>query len=149
MSYAGLDTMTSVERMYGLYCAVNYVLSSAVKGDFVECGVWRGGSSMLLAKMLSNRSIVDRKIHLYDTFEGMSEPTGNDFDIKGRKASTLLKETEKNKETSYLWCLAGLEDVRNNMTSTNFPSNNIIYVQGKVEEPFPQLFQKIILLYFV
>ena len=62
-------TMTSVERMYSLYSSVNYVLQNNIEGDFVECGVWLGGSSMLMAKMLKNRNISDRKIYLYDTYD--------------------------------------------------------------------------------
>ena len=56
-------TMTSVERMYGLYASVNYVLLNNIQGVFVECGVWRGGSAMMIAKMLVNRNILDRCIH--------------------------------------------------------------------------------------
>lgn len=125
-------TMTSVERMYSLYCSVNYALSNNSKGAFVECGVWRGGSSMLIAKMLSNRNILDRKIYLYDTFEGMTEPSSHDVDLIGRNASILFKEKEQS-----VWCFADLEDVQNNMRLVNLPSENIIYVKGKVEDTIP------------
>ena len=37
-------TMTSIERMYGLYRAVRYVVDQDIPGDIVECGVWMGGS---------------------------------------------------------------------------------------------------------
>ena len=130
-------TMTSVEPMYALYCSVNYILSNNIKGSFVECGVWRGGSFMLIAKMLSNRNIADRKIYLYDTFEGMSEPTKSDVDLKGHSASSLLKENEDNKEDS-VWCLADLSDVKNNFKLTKFLEKNIIYIKGKVENTIPE-----------
>ena len=42
-------TMTSLERMYALYEAVRYVDAAGIEGDIVECGVWRGGSSMMAA----------------------------------------------------------------------------------------------------
>ena len=45
-------TMTSVERMYALYQAVKYVVNKNIEGDFVECGVWKGGSAMLMAATL-------------------------------------------------------------------------------------------------
>jgi O-methyltransferase len=35
-------------------------------GDFVECGVYKGGTAMLLAS-------IGRPLHLYDTFTGMPE----------------------------------------------------------------------------
>jgi len=130
-------TMTSVERMYALYCSVDYILKNDIKGTFVECGVWRGGSSMVIAKMLSNRNVNDRKIYLYDTFEGMSEPTHNDIDLRGASASTLLKENENNK-TDSVWCLADLSDVQHNLRLTNFPEENLVYVKGKVEDTIPE-----------
>jgi O-methyltransferase len=129
-------TMTSVERMYSLYSAVGYVLSNNIEGDFVECGVWRGGSAMLIAKMLVNRNITNRKIYLFDTFEGMSAPSQNDLSYKGENASTLLKNTVNDKENS-VWCLADLNDVQNNMNQTAFNTNNLIYVKGKVEDTLP------------
>src|ERR1044071_9370324 len=48
-------TMTSIERMYALWQAARHVVDKGVKGDVVECGVWRGGSSMLAAHALLDR----------------------------------------------------------------------------------------------
>lgn len=129
-------TMTSIERMYSLYKATGYVLNNDIKGDFVECGVWRGGSSMLIAGMMQNRNITDRKIYLYDTFEGMPPPSVKDVDYRGKKAEKLLKKTVHQKETS-VWCLADLAEVSHNMGKTGYPKENIIYVQGKVEDTIP------------
>lgn len=129
-------TMTSIERMYSLFCSINYILNNKIPGSFVECGVWRGGSSMLIAKMLTNRNIKDRKIYLFDTFEGMSAPTKDDADFTGKSASFLLEKNKHNKQES-VWCLADLSDVQNNMRLTNFPEENIVYIKGKVETTIP------------
>lgn len=129
-------TMTSPERMYALYCSVNNILLNNIKGDFVECGVWRGGSAMLIAKILVKKGIQDRKIFLYDTFEGMSKPTSQDIDLNGSTADYLLKKNILNKTTS-VWCLADINDVRANLLSTDFPKENTIYIQGKVENTIP------------
>ena len=129
-------TMTSIERMYSLYLSTKYILNNDIKGDFVECGVWRGGCPMLIAKMLQNRNIRERKIYLYDTFEGMSAPTNMDFDFRGNNAAKMLKENVNQKETS-VWCLADLAEVTHNMGLTGYPAENIVYVQGKVEDTIP------------
>ncbi|GAA4337954.1 TylF/MycF/NovP-related O-methyltransferase [Flaviaesturariibacter amylovorans] len=129
-------TMTSVERMYSLFRSVSYVLEARIPGDFVEAGVWRGGSSMVIASMLRKRGITDRKIFLYDTFEGMSEPTEADVDFAGARADVLLKENESNKEES-VWCLADLADVQQNMRRTALPESQVVYVKGKVEDTIP------------
>lgn len=129
-------TMTSVERMYSLYCSVLYVLDNNIPGAFVECGVWRGGSSMLMAFLLKKRNVTDRRIYLYDTFEGMSAPTGMDKDHKGAGAAELLNRNEKTKE-DLIWCLADLADVQNNFRLTGLPGEQVAYVKGKVEETIP------------
>src|SRR3990172_2905041 len=64
-------TMTSKERMYALYKAVEYITTAKIPGDFVECGVWKGGSAMLIAHTLLSLKETNRKIWLYDTYEGM------------------------------------------------------------------------------
>ena len=138
-------TMTSIERMYALYNAVKYVIQNDIEGDFVECGVWRGGSSMMIALTLKSMNINDRQLFLYDTYEGMSEPTENDIDFRGGNADSLLKQNVQDKENS-VWCLADLQDVQNNMKLTEYPLNNIKFVQGKVEDTIPQTISESIAL---
>jgi len=48
-------TATSIERVYALKNAITYIIKNKIKGDFVECGVWKGGSCMLMAKTLVNQ----------------------------------------------------------------------------------------------
>jgi len=129
-------TMTSVQRMYGLYQSVNYILDNNIPGDFVECGVWRGGSSMIIAKLLVKKKVKNRRIYLYDTFEGMSEPTQNDFDLDGKMATDLLNENIEDKENS-VWCLASLPDVQKNLRSTGIADNQLVFIKGKVEDTIP------------
>lgn len=129
-------TMTSVDRMFSLYTAVNYIIDNNISGHFAECGVWRGGSSMMIASTLLKRGVSNKKIFLYDTFEGMSAPTNNDVDVVGNDAASLLKINENTREGN-IWCLADLNDVQSNMTLTGYPSSNITYVKGKVEDTIP------------
>jgi O-methyltransferase len=131
-------TMTSVERMFALYQATNYVIDQKIPGDFVECGVWRGGSSLMVAQVLQHRGVSDRHLYLYDTFEGMSEPTAEDVDFRGQKADQMLEQTQDQKETS-VWCLANLDDVKLTMSNSAFPAKNIHYVEGKVEDTIPKI----------
>lgn len=79
-------TMTSPERTTALFDAVNYVSLNKIEGDIVECGVWRGGSSMVIASTLLACNDTNRHIYMYDTYEGMPEPTQDDVNINGKKA---------------------------------------------------------------
>src|SRR5512147_968556 len=71
-------TMTSPERMFALVQSVRYLAHNGISGDFVECGVWRGGSMMAAALTLIECGDVSRELFLFDTFEGMAPPTDRD-----------------------------------------------------------------------
>jgi O-methyltransferase len=84
-------TMTSMERIYALIQAVRYVSANAIAGAIVECGVWKGGSMLAVAKTLLRSQDTKRDLYLFDTFEGMSKPTGKDVDYSGKRASDVLQ----------------------------------------------------------
>ena len=71
-------TMTSWERLWAVLQAVRYVHARRIPGDFVECGVWRGGSSMAAAMAFALAGDTRRTLHLFDTFAGMNQPTADD-----------------------------------------------------------------------
>lgn len=129
-------TMTSIERMYSLFQAVKYVIDADISGDFVECGVWRGGSVMLIAETLLYKGVSDRQIYLYDTFDGMSAPTTVDIDLYGGQAKEML-EAESRREDALVWCVAPLDDVRENLEKTSYPMENFKLIKGKVEDTIP------------
>ena len=78
-------SMTSVERMFDLYKSVEYIVKAGVPGDIVECGVWRGGSMMLVAKTLQMLGDTSRGLWLYDTFEGHPKPSEDEVDLWGHR----------------------------------------------------------------
>ncbi|MDP1577692.1 MAG: TylF/MycF/NovP-related O-methyltransferase, partial [Cypionkella sp.] len=55
------------------------VLNQAIPGDLVECGIWRGGSAMMMAGVLVARGDQERKVWLADSFEGLPRQDG-DYD---------------------------------------------------------------------
>jgi hypothetical protein len=130
-------TMTSTERLNGLCEAVRYINETGIEGDIVECGVWRGGSMMAIAEMLKRSGDTSRNLHLFDTFEGMSEPTEADVSVDGATAVDQLANEDKNDGKS-VWCVASLEDVQSHMTQTGYPNERVHYHVGKVEETIPE-----------
>ncbi len=129
-------TMTSPERMFALYKAVEYVVEANVPGDFAECGVWRAGSVMIMAATLIAKGRTDRRIFLYDTFEGMPQPTAPDLDIVGRPAAALIG-AEARTPDSLIWGYAPLEAVLANLRSVNYPMERFQIVRGRVEDTIP------------
>lgn len=139
-------TMTTPERIASLCNAVNYLVKNNIQGDFVECGVWRGGSTMAAIDTLIKAGDKSREIYLYDTFEGMSEPSEFDKVFTGTAADELMNNSDKDDPTS-VWCYSALEEVQNNVGSLQYPAHLLHYVKGKVEDSIPGTIpQKIALL---
>jgi SAM-dependent methyltransferase/predicted O-methyltransferase YrrM len=71
-------TMLSDERLWSLYSLARQVCERNIPGNFVECGVAAGGSSVLLALVIRHFSRVPRTLYAFDSFEGMPDPTEPD-----------------------------------------------------------------------
>jgi hypothetical protein len=127
--------MTPPEVTLNAIRAAQYVAEYNIPGAVVECGVWRGGVSMAMASRLSMGGQV-KDLYLYDTFDGMSEPTENDVAPSGQKAEVLLKNLAKD-EQNHIWAFAPLDKVRSNVESVGYPTDKIKFVKGKVEDTIP------------
>jgi len=129
-------TMTSPERLNAFCNAVQYIERSNIPGAIVECGVWKGGSMMAAALTLNRLKVSSRELYLFDTFEGMTEPTALDIDRRGAAATDRL--AKENKDTSWVWAQAGIDEVKRNLKSTNYNFENIYFIKGPVEETVPK-----------
>ena len=130
-------TMTSLERRYHLLESIRYVVRHQLNGAIVECGVWRGGSVMLIANALMELGDFSRRLVLYDTFEGMPPPTSADQDWQRQAASKRLEAEAAVKEASAVWAISGIDEVTRNMASTGYPMANVDFVKGPVEKTIP------------
>ena len=138
-------TMTSPERINALINAVQYVVKNAVDGSLVECGLWKGGSSMAMALTLKKLNAENRDLYLYDTFSGMSAPSDVDVSFKGIAAHQKYSNTKISEDASD-WCLAPLEEVKKNVLSTGYKKEKVHFIKGKVEETIPKNIPKEIAL---
>jgi O-methyltransferase len=128
-------TNTSVERIVALMNAVTYITRNRIPGDMAECGVWRGASMMAVALTLLAHGDQSRRLFLYDTYAGMSEPTHHDTTSWGDSAAAMLGRYPRGTGP---WCYASMGDVRANLISTGYPEEKIIMVAGKVEDTLPK-----------
>jgi O-methyltransferase len=130
-------TMTSIERMYALYKAVEHIVTAGVEGDFAECGVWRGGSAMMMALALRRFGGTDRTIWLYDTFSGMTPPGEQDVQaMSGRSAAAILAGSPKDTEDPF-WGIAPRAHVETNLARTGYATENFRFVEGDVLQTLP------------
>ena len=122
-------TMVSQERLFTTAMACKYVIERGIDGDFVECGVWRGGNAIVAAQIFKLYNS-NKKVWLFDTFKGMTTPTDIDLvALSGKAAKHQFKAEQK--ETHNEWCYASLQDVRNNFFKLGL-AEDIFFIQGDV-----------------
>jgi len=68
------ETMIGMQRLSSLQWCVETVLEENVPGDFIECGVWRGGASIFMRALLAVHGDEKRRVWLADSFAGLPEP---------------------------------------------------------------------------
>ena len=98
-----------------------------VKGDFVECGVWKGGH--IIMSWLANTN-TKRNFWLYDTFEGMTEPTMEDYKINHDGTLGYAYRSSKAKEGYNNWCRSELSEVVNNLDKFKLPQKQTKFIKG-------------------
>jgi hypothetical protein len=121
-------SMTNNLRMFTLIKAFKYIIKNKIKGDFVECGVWKGGNLILLQNLIEKYAIYNKKIYAYDTFMGMSKFSKSDYTDNFVHASDVLKADKKT------LCYSSLEDFKNNFYSNTKFNKNLTIIKGEVEK---------------
>ena len=131
-------TMTvndGLETTYALFQAVRYIAQNRIPGDIVECGVWRGGSMMLVAHALQHFGDTGRQLHLYDTYAGMTEPDDIDIDFDNQAIRPLWIEARK---TGGLMGFGGaVDEVKANLRLTGYPEPQMRFIAGDVLQTIP------------
>lgn len=126
-------TMTSTARLQALIKATRYLAKYRIPGAIVECGVWRGGSMLTVARTLLDCGDVARELYLFDTFEGMSEPGPRD--IRRADGATARYTLDEGGERE--WLSVGVEQVNRTMALCSYERERLHYVVGRVEDTVP------------
>lgn len=77
------NSMVPRAGLESLYCQARYCEMNDLRGDYVECGVWKGGAVALLALVNMTHGKRRRDIHLFDSFQDICEPDPN---VDGERA---------------------------------------------------------------
>ena len=125
-----------------------YCEKKEIEGDFVECGVWKGGAVGIMAIANKQFGKRPRTLHLFDSFDDICEP---DPKVDGEKALQDIKKfTGKNASefTGTLKALKGIYnshgghgtiDICNNLLvkKIGYDSRKIIYYKGWFQDTLP------------
>ncbi|TPK22358.1 macrocin O-methyltransferase [Mesorhizobium sp. B2-5-9] len=120
-------TMIGRARLDMLHKCLDEVVGEGVPGDFVECGVWRGGSCIFMAGYLKTNPTENRRIFVADSFEGLPPPrlpqdAGLDL------SKIIYPELAVDDET-----------VRENFRVYGLESEAVVFVKGWFKDTLPLL----------
>lgn len=82
---ANAETMVGLKRLENIQSCIQRVLQKNIPGDFIETGVWRGGSSIFMRAVLKAYGVNDRTVWVADSFEGLPKPDGRYQQDEGDK----------------------------------------------------------------
>jgi glycosyltransferase involved in cell wall biosynthesis len=111
-------TMIGRKRLDHLAECVATVLDEGIPGDLIECGVWRGGASILMRGILLERGVSDRRVWVADSFAGLPVPhpdTDEGLDLSA----------ERNPELA-----VSLEDVQANFDAFGLLDHQVRFLKG-------------------
>lgn len=73
------ETMIGTRRLDNVVECCVQALADGVPGDFIETGVWRGGSTILMRGVLEAMGEPDRRVWVADSFEGLPVPDEDQY----------------------------------------------------------------------
>lgn len=116
-------TAVLIPRLVTLYRLSEEVNRRSIPGDIVECGVYNGGSAVVMAS-IGEKSPLNRKVWLFDSFEGLPKPSDKD----GNEAP----EYEG-------WCHGDLAKVREIFEKMHIPESRVHIVKGWFQDTFQKV----------
>lgn len=130
-------SMTAAPRLVNTLLSCKYIVENKLPGDFIECGVWRGGHA-IIAKSVFQRLGSEKKVYLFDTFDGMTQPSEHDVGIFESVAASELFAKYKTGKGGSDWCLATIDEVRENFLKSGCNLENVHMVKGDVMKTLPE-----------
>ena len=121
-------SMVSKESLIATALSCKYVLANEIPGDFVECGVFRGGNAILAASIFQSNGS-KKKVWLFDTFEGNTSPN---LQLDGIEAVSRHEASQRLEYNEWSYC--SLEQVQENFRSFNLLSDKICFIKGDVRK---------------
>lgn len=127
-------SMQSQERIWSVIQSTKYIVDNDIKGSFVECGVYKGGTAIAIARTLASMGVKDRQIWLFDTYQGMTNPTDFDRHSGSQIPAAQLLSATPIRDGENIWASASLNSVQEAVQKIDYPYSLFKFVVGDVLE---------------
>jgi O-methyltransferase len=126
------------ESIAQLRRCMEYILTNQIPGDFVECGVYKGAGPYVITKILRESGVLNRRVWLYDTFEGMPEVDQQvDLHVNPRRQGDHAYEEWSRTRISpdsqaSNFMRSPIEVTKDYVLRSGYPEENLEFVKGGV-----------------
>lgn len=124
-------TMVTQVRLDNLEQCMNDVLAKGVPGDFIETGVWRGGTTIFMRALLAARGVTDRRVWAADSFEGLPAPDPEKFPKEARAHASPAMTTE------FKHLAVSRADVEQNFARFGLLDDQVRFLEGWFKDTLP------------
>jgi O-methyltransferase len=119
-------TMIGLKRLENLQFCMEDVITRGVPGDFIETGVWRGGSTIFMRAILKSYAITDRTVWVADSFEGLPKPDVETYPADAGDTHHVHDELR-----------VSLESVRANFETYGLLDDQVRFLKGWFRDTLP------------
>lgn len=119
-------TMLTPELLTNIEYCIRDVVKNDIPGDFIECGVWKGGAC-IYAKHVLNLLDDDRKVYLADSFQGLPSPNSEKY-----------PQDDGDIHHKYPELGVSVEKVRKNFELFNALDSNVFFIEGFFRDSLPE-----------
>lgn len=121
-------TMVGFKRLNNIQFCVEDALAKNIPGDFMECGVWRGGSAIFMRAILKAHGIKDRIVYVADSFEGCPKSNIEKYPQDKCLELDLYKELA-----------VPLDQVRANFACYGLLDEQVSFIKGWFKDTLPNV----------
>ncbi len=125
-------TMVPLVRLDNIERCMNDVLANGVPGDFIETGVWRGGTTIFMRGFLAVRGVTERKVWAADSFQGLPAPDPEKFPNEARAHASKAMAGE------FKHLAASRADVEQNFARFGLLDEQVRFLEGWFRDTLPQ-----------
>ncbi len=123
----GPDRLTMIpwSGLEHLHECIKDTIKKNIEGDFIETGVWRGGTC-IVAKAIYDDLGSDKKVFAADSFEGLPKPNAE-------------KYPDDKEDTHYLDSMmrVSLETVKENFKKFDLLDDRVVFLKGWFKDTLP------------
>jgi len=119
-------TMIGSRRMSNIRHLTEHVIKNAIPGDLIETGVWRGGACIYMRAILKVYGVIDRRVWVADSFEGLPPPNAEKYPADAGDDFHTYNELA-----------VSMEEVKENFKRYGLLDDQVVFLKGWFEDTLP------------